>query len=115
MAEVRVLEDISPRLSVIKESNKVGQSVNVNDEITYTYTVKNTGGVVVNDVELSDDHRGKGTAPVPTFSRIVENVDPQTDLDTTITNGKMASIGPGDTVEFTATYTVTQDDIDLLQ
>ena len=115
MAEVKVLEDVTPGLSVIKESNKVGERVNVNDVITYTYTVKNTGKSTISDVGLSDDHRGEGAAPVPTFSRIVENVDPQTDLDTTITDGKMASIGPGDTVEFTATYTVTQDDIDLLQ
>ena len=114
MAEVEVFGGPRP-LSVIKTSNKENVSVSVGQEITYVYTVKNNSRAIFNDIELSDDHRGKGTAPVPTFSRIVENVDPQTDLDTTITNGKMASIGPGDTVEFTATYTVTQDDIDLLQ
>jgi len=60
------------------------------DVITYTFVVTNTGNVTLTDVSVSD--------PLPGLSAITpESVD---------------SLAPGDSQEFTATYTITQDDVD---
>ena len=68
-------------------------NVEAGDIITYTYVVTNTGNVSLNNVSLSDNHPGTGT-----FSAI--------------TPATVATILPGDDVTFTASYEVTQDDID---
>ncbi|MFC0261598.1 DUF7507 domain-containing protein, partial [Fontibacter flavus] len=81
------------RIRMQKTADKT-TNVEAGDVITYTYVVRNTGNVTINDVNVTDDHPGTGVlSPITT-------TDP--------TNG----IAPYGTVTFTATYTVTQEDID---
>lgn len=88
----------SPSISVNKsfvittDSGTAGQA-DTNDIITYYYDVTNTGNVTLSNVSVSDAHGGSGTPPSPA---------PAT----------LASLAPGVTHQFTATYTVTQTDFD---
>ena len=63
--------------------------VSTGDTITYAFTVTNTGNTTITDIELAD-------------------------TGATITGGPITSLAPGasDSTTFTATYTVTQGDID---
>ncbi|MGB5863775.1 MAG: hypothetical protein WBG95_05705 [Sulfitobacter sp.] len=64
--------------------------------VTYSYRVRNTGNVTLSNVALSDTHTSAaGAQPLP-----ISN------------SGETGSIAPGGLVTLTATYTVTQADID---
>src|SRR5690606_15189626 len=94
---VTVLICHTPSIALIKESTlpvdpTTGCStVVVGQEISYTFKVKNTGNVTLANVMVTD---------------LVGGV--------AVTGGPIASLAPGaeDTSTFTATYTVTQADID---
>ena len=64
--------------------------------VTYSYRVTNTGNVTLSNVALTDTHVSASGAQSLTISG----------------GGNTGSIAPGDDVTLTATYTVTQDDID---
>ena len=66
--------------------------LDVGDTVTYTYTATNTGNVTLNNVSISDAHGGSGT---------LSAISPAT-----------ASIAPGASQDFTATYVITQADFD---
>lgn len=84
--------------------------------ITYTYTVTNTGNVTINGVEVDDTHKGTPGALSPTNEAILDNSDPRgVSSDGTAADGTWDTLFPGDSVTFTATYTVTQEDVDTLQ
>ena len=68
----------------------------VGDVITYTYTVENTGNVTLTTITLSDAHTSAAGTAALTISG----------------GGVIASLVPGASVDLTATYTVTQADID---
>ena len=60
-------------------------------------------------------HNGSGTLFGPSNKIVFTAVAPlgvRTDL---LKNGSWDTHGPGDTLKFTATYTVTQHDVDFLQ
>ncbi|MGZ6887638.1 MAG: beta strand repeat-containing protein [Acidimicrobiia bacterium] len=62
------------------------------DTVTYTFTGENTGTVTLHDVEV---------------------VDPMTGLSAiTCVPAQLATLAPGDTIDCSATYTVTQADVD---
>jgi uncharacterized repeat protein (TIGR01451 family) len=63
------------------------------DVITYTYAVSNTGNITINGVSVSDVHNGAGSL-------------------SSITPASVASLAPGASTNFTATYTALQQDID---
>ena len=66
------------------------------DVITYTYTVRNTGNVRLFNVTIGDEHTSaSGTTNL-----------------TIIGGANIGTIEPGDTATASATYTVTQEDID---
>ncbi len=71
------------------DNGTVGKA-DVNDVITYTFTVKNTGKVTLKNVTVSD--------PLANLS--------------TISPASAASLAPGASATFTATYTVVQTDVD---
>ncbi|WP_162850111.1 DUF7507 domain-containing protein, partial [Sphingobacterium yanglingense] len=71
------------------DNGTVGKA-DANDVITYTFTVKNTGNVELKDISVSD---------------------PLTNLST-ISPASVASLAPGATATFSATYMVVQTDVD---
>lgn len=120
--------DVAPRiasLNVTKTPSINGGPVpstgaNVGDVIDYTYTVENAGNVTLYNVTLADIHDGDGPAPVPTGAVLTDN--PQSDPSGTPIAGSEANstldgdvgtvLSPGDVITYTASYTVTQADVD---
>ena len=79
----------------------------VGDIITYTYTVTNTGNVTIFDVSVTEDaanFTGTGILPTPTYVSGGSDEDGEADLEDMI-------VGSG-TIVYTATYALTQADID---
>ncbi|MBU2994027.1 DUF11 domain-containing protein [Octadecabacter sp. 1_MG-2023] len=92
---VTVPSERSPAMTVLKEASDT-TDVALGDIITYTYTVTNTGNVTLEPVTLADDH----TSAAGTSALAIED------------NGIIASLAPDEIVTLTATYEVTQADID---
>ncbi|MDJ0613740.1 MAG: hypothetical protein QNJ29_08675 [Rhizobiaceae bacterium] len=84
-------------------------------EINYSYVVTNDGDQVITNVTLNDAHGGSGPAPVPANETLTADVGTPGDSTDAASNGVWDTLGPGDSVTFTATYFVTQSDIDNLQ
>jgi uncharacterized repeat protein (TIGR01451 family) len=83
--------DPNPELDIDKTSNVApGTPLMVGQTITYTFEVTNTGNVTVENVTATD--------PLPGLSAI--------------TPASVALLNPGDSTTFTATYSVTQADLD---
>jgi len=84
----------NPDITIIKSSNATGTNA-VGDTITYTYDVENTGDVTLTNVTVTDAHVG--------LSAI------------TCTPPQGSTLEPGDTMICTATYKVTQADVNAGQ
>nr|WP_321236031.1 gliding motility-associated C-terminal domain-containing protein [uncultured Psychroserpens sp.] len=100
----------NPEISITKTSSvDLGADgiVSVGDIITYTYTVTNTGDVTIFDVTVTENaanFTGTGTLPTPVYVSGGADIDLEADLE---------DLAPGtDTIIYTATYAITQDDID---
>jgi uncharacterized repeat protein (TIGR01451 family) len=110
------LEDRNPSLLVSKDAGTAAD-VTAGQTITYTYTVTTNGNVPITNVGLSDNvTAGSGTTPVPalTATPLTDNAT----LGDSTDNGTDAVwdvLAPGDVVTFTASYVVTQQDVDTLQ
>jgi uncharacterized repeat protein (TIGR01451 family) len=100
--------NIVPSLAVSKVASS-DTNVPAGTVITYTYRVRNNGTVPITGVTLSDTHKGVLNALTPTFASWVTNTG------STNTGNTINTLAPGDEAEFTATYTVTQADVDTLQ
>lgn len=84
--------------------------------ITYTYVVTNTGGKTLANVALSESHNGSGPPPVPGGEFLSSDAGtPADSSDATPGDGIWSVLAPGDSITMTATYTVTQSDVDTLQ
>lgn len=106
---------LNPRLAITKTADDVTDVV-AGQVITYTYVVTNTGNQTIANVSLSDSHNGSGPAPVPGSETLSTDAGPSGDsTDATVSDGVWSSLAPGDAVTFTATYTVTQRDVDTRQ
>lgn len=105
-----------PQLTIDKTAD-ITTGAKAGDVITYTYLVTNTGNVRIDNVSVSDTHKGVAGALSPANEVIVDNTDPRGDsnVDATANDGVWSTLYPGDSVKFTATYTVTQSDVDNLQ
>ena len=84
--------DPAPAVSVVKSSN-ASEPVTAGDLITYSFAVTNTGNVPLDEVTVTDDRIDAG--------------DINCDGDNVI-----ESMVPGGPITCTATYTVTQTDVD---
>lgn len=100
--------DIAPALSITKVADD-DTDVTAGQVITYTYTVTNTGNVAITNVTLSDTHKGVVGALTPAFQSFTTNTG------STNTGNTITLLQPGDVAVYTATYTVTQSDVDTLQ
>ena len=91
-------------------------NVIVGQSLTYIYVVTNTGNKTLTNISLSDLHGGSGPAPTPVGEVLSSDVAPTgTSTDATPNNGIWSILAPGDSVTFTGTYQVTQNDVDILQ
>jgi large repetitive protein len=84
------------------------------DVISYTYTVENTGNVLIKTVTVGDQHTSAaGTVALAIAGdRLATDTAPTLDSTDTGANGIWNTLGPKDVVTFTSTYTVTQADVD---
>ena len=100
--------NINPVLLVTKTADK---TINViaGDVITYTYPDKNNGNTPINGINLADTHNGVAGALVPSF------VSFNAGSTSTNSGNIITLLQPGDSATFTASYTVTQTDIDTHQ
>jgi uncharacterized repeat protein (TIGR01451 family) len=100
--------NVIPSLEVSKVASQ-DTNVPAGTVITYTYRVRNNGTVPVTNVTLSDTHKGVLNALTPIFASWI------TDTGSSNTGNTIDVLAPGDEAEYTATYTVTQSDVDTLQ
>ncbi len=104
--------DRTPSMTVTKVPSITSGAV-VGDEITYTYTVTNTGNVLLSAVSLDDQHTtAAGTVPLAIAGDTVDTDSGVTgDSVDAAPDGIWDTLGPSDVVTFTATYTVTLADL----
>ena len=105
---------VSPQLSISKLADDDTER-GVNDVVTYTYTITNTGNVNITNVLVSDLHNGFGPPPTPESEVLATDSLPIGDSTDAVSNGTWDLLAPGDIISFTGTYIVTQTDVDLLQ
>lgn len=104
----------APALSITKQADDDTER-GASETIVYTYTVTNTGNVPITGVSVSDTHNGSGAPPSPSGESLFNDVAPLGDTVDAATNASWDMLGPGDSVRFTGSYTVTQQDVDTLQ
>ena len=86
-----VTADENPDLTLVKSASPTSVSA-ANDVVTYSFAVTNSGNVTLTDITVQETaFSGTGTAPVVTCPT--------------------APVAPGDTVTCTASYSLTQTDI----
>ena len=86
-----------PSLTIAKTANTAGPLV-VGQIVTYSYLVTNTGNVTITGVGITET-AFNGTGGIAAV----------------VPSGGLSTLAPGANTTFTATYTVTQADIDGLQ
>ncbi|MFE7559596.1 hypothetical protein [Kitasatospora sp. NPDC057500] len=96
-SEVTVPAPSNPALTVVKTaSSSQPDTLTVGETVNYTFAVKNTGNVTLKDVKVNETaFTGSGKLSAITCPA-----------------AEAASLAPGATVTCTATYTVTQADVD---
>ena len=104
----------TPQLTTVKTASTSGP-VPAGTVIAYTYKVTNSGNVTMTNVTVADTHNGNGTFTGPTNETLFTDIAPAGDSSDASTNSSWDILAPGDIVKFTATYTVTQHDVDVLQ
>jgi len=104
----------NPSITVTKTAD-TDTNVPAGVTITYTYVVTNTGNQFISNITLTDVHNGSGPAPVPGNETLSGDAGVANDSTDAVIDGSWDSLAPGDEVTFTATYVVTQTDIDTLQ
>ncbi|SNS43839.1 conserved repeat domain-containing protein, partial [Dokdonia pacifica] len=96
----------TPMIVLIKTSTYVDNApvgLNVGDQIDYVYTVENTGNVTVNDITVGETvFTGTGVAPTPIYQMGGGDLDG---------DGDAFDAAPMDVLTFTASYVLTQEDI----
>ena len=95
-----------PMIALVKSSTYVDNApagLTVGDQIDYIYTVENTGNVTANDVAVTEtSFSGTGTTPTPLYQMGGGDLDG---------DGDAFDAAPGNILTFTASYILTQDDI----
>jgi uncharacterized repeat protein (TIGR01451 family) len=105
---------LNPKLTIVKTFNPPGPFA-LNATITYTYKVTNSGNVTMTAVKVADANNGTGVFTGPGNEAMFTDVAPLGDSTDAAVSGIWDALAPGDTLTFTATYVVTQHDVDFLQ
>jgi uncharacterized repeat protein (TIGR01451 family) len=100
--------DVTTQLSITKIADDVTDVI-AGQVITYTYTVTNNGNTPLTNITLADTHNGIPGSLTPAFGSFTTNTG------STNTGNTITLLQPGDVAVYTATYTVTQADIDNRQ
>lgn len=87
-----------PNIDLLKETDREG--LIVDEEINYTFTIKNSGNVTLYEVDLIDSLEG-----ISDIRYTMLNGEEVEDLETII-------LAPGDILVAEATYKITQSDVD---
>jgi hypothetical protein len=102
---------------VLNDTLIVNGTGDLNETVTYTYTVTNTGnapvtGVTISDVHADATHGGPTTIVAPTItSEALQVGAPFPGSADAAINGVYDTLAPGATVTFTYTHTITQAEI----
>jgi uncharacterized repeat protein (TIGR01451 family) len=102
---------VGPILSLDKVASPT-TPVSAGNIINYTYTVTNTGLAAATDVFVNDVHSGLGPFAQPANEVLLTDVAPLGDSSDTAGAGIWGTLGPGDTIRFSTSYTVVQADVD---
>lgn len=100
---------------LLEKTADLTTNVAVDQEITYTYTVTNTGNLTLSDVTVADAHTsasGTNALPVGEDSLRTDATPANDSSDSVDDNGVWSVLAPGDVATFSARYTVTQADVD---
>jgi uncharacterized repeat protein (TIGR01451 family) len=80
--------------------------------VTYVYLITNTGNSSLTNVTVGDVHNGLGAPVVPGTETAVSVANGSTD---SAVNASWDTLRPDDQIAFSATYTLTQADVDQRQ
>ncbi len=103
----------TPSMTLVKTPS-IAADAAVDDVITYTYTVTNTGNTRLFDVAVSDEQTSAAGTNALSIAgdTLATDAGEQNNSTDTSADGSWDVLGPGDVAEFTASYTVTQADVD---
>src|SRR5699024_1593047 len=96
--EEEVPVENNPKISLVKEADK--EKLVEGETVTYTFTATNTGNTTLEKVNLVDELEG-----ISEIKYLTVNGDAVEDADN-------ITLAPGDLLVASATYEVTQDDVD---
>ncbi|WP_055736091.1 MULTISPECIES: DUF7507 domain-containing protein [Bacillaceae] len=88
----------NPSITLSKEANR--DNLVVGEDINYTFTVENTGNVTLTNVILTDELKNLSDIKYVSFNGEV------------LEHAEFLTLAPGDVLLATATYTITQADVD---
>jgi large repetitive protein len=107
-------------LTIVKTANKTGP-LQIGEIITYSFIARNTGNVTLSDISV-EELSFNGAAPplgTPVMETLTDNAPlntpAQQSTDVSANNGVWSVLKPNDEVTFKLSYTVTQNDVDLIQ
>ena len=112
-----VITELDPEVdvSVVKEAYYAngtiipdGVGVSVGESVTYVYTITNTGSLPLDNITISDDHRGSGPLVVQGCNLTKNQSNSLLQTGASV----IERLGAEDVAECSSTYTVTQVDID---
>lgn len=115
-AMLLLLKFSEPKLQIEKTAAISGNPspavAKAGDTITYTYRISNVGTAAAVNVTVNDMHISQGAFDQPNIetATIVTSASGQI-ANTDLSNSAYDMIGVGDVIQFTATYTVTEEDM----
>jgi hypothetical protein len=100
--------DTLARMTVVKVADDTTDR-DVGDIVTYTYTITNSGNVPITTVTLADVENGSNSLTGPNFASWT------TQNGSSRTGNTINTFNPGSIAVYSATYVVSQNDVDTLQ